>query len=127
MTTRLLHTFPALRKWTGASFDTSLAARRNRIRQMAATGFSAFLLQASAFAQAPSSNKLEDTATNIYQYLYNQAFWPLASVAFVIGLIFFFLIPNGKKVAGLIAVGIVLTALAPFFLSLFKTLTGSSS
>lgn len=103
-------------------------AHARRMKQMFFAGVSALALQATTFAQgAPSSNTLQDTATNLYQYLYNQAFWPLASVAFIIGLIFFFLVPNGKKVAAAIAVGIALTAMAPFFLNLFKTLTGSSS
>jgi hypothetical protein len=81
----------------------------------------------SVMAQEPwgSSNSLDATATNITSYIYNTARWPVSGLAMCIAIPVFFWADNGRRKAMAIAGAILVWAMAPWLVSLFKTVTNT--
>jgi cell division protein FtsW (lipid II flippase) len=74
---------------------------------------------------AQNSNSAEDTATNLYNYVYQKLRWPASSFAMVIAGGYWKFSQNGRRTALQIAAGVLIWALVPFWISLAKLVTGS--
>ncbi len=79
-----------------------------------------------AYAQTTGTQSVEDTAQSLFQTFYTRWRWPICGLALIpAGWQWFSSDPRGKARALSICAGILVWALIPYFIALFRVVTNS--
>lgn len=87
--------------------------------------FTLSVLSLAFAASAQTSNSADETFTNLYTWGYNTLRWPFLTAAMTYAGYSFFFGEHGKRRAVTIALASLVLCLIPFWVSLYKAITGS--
>lgn len=86
------------------------------------------LCSANVYAQQPdwgTSSSLDETSTSIADYVYNTARWPICGALLVVMIGLYAWAENGRRKAAWAGGMMLVWALAPWWISMFRLFTGS--
>lgn len=112
----------------GRAFAKSL--RTSSVRYVLISGGALCVLLSIAaigvYAQTAGGQSVEDTAQSLFQTFYTRWRWPICGLALIpAGWQWFSSDPRGKSRALSICAGILVWALIPYFIALFRVVTNS--